>query len=65
MVRPKETIDPVFFRCVINNPETKKQFDSSIKGIGVPNLHLGEIKLQLSICFPRYLPMSENHNGRN
>lgn len=37
-------IDPVFFRCVINNHETKRQFDSSIKGIGVPNLHLGEIK---------------------
>ena len=31
-------------KCVINNPETKWQFDSSIKGIGVPNLHLGEIK---------------------
>jgi len=44
LLRPKEIIDPVFFRCVINNPETKKQFDSSIKGIGVPNLHLGEIK---------------------
>ena len=44
LLRPKEIIDPVFFRCAINNPETKKQFDSSIKGIGVPNLHLGEIK---------------------
>lgn len=44
LLRPKELIAPVFFRCAINNPETKKQFDSSIKGIGVPNLHLGEIK---------------------
>ena len=44
LLRPKEMIAPVFFRCVINNPETKRQFDSSIKGIGVPNLHLGEIK---------------------
>ena len=44
LLRPKKIIDPVFFRCVINNPETKRQFDSSIKGIGVPNLHLGEIK---------------------
>lgn len=44
LLRPKELINPVFFRCVINNPETKRQFDSSIKGIGVPNLHLGEIK---------------------
>ena len=44
LLRPKEEIDPVFLRCVINNPETKRQFDSSIKGIGVPNLHLGEIR---------------------
>ena len=44
LLRPKEMIDPTFFRCVINNPETKRQFDSSIKGVGVPNLHLSEIK---------------------
>lgn len=44
LLRPKAVIDPVFLRCVINNPETKRQFDLSIKGIGVPNLHLGEIK---------------------
>ena len=44
LLRPKKLINPVFFRCVINNPETKRQFDSGIKGIGVPNLHLGEIK---------------------
>ena len=44
LLRTKKIIDPVFLWCVINNPETKRQFDSSIKGIGVPNLHLGEIK---------------------
>lgn len=44
LLRPRAVIDPVFLRCVINNPETKRQFDLSIKGIGVPNLHLGEIK---------------------
>ncbi|MBE6105258.1 restriction endonuclease subunit S [Anaerovibrio lipolyticus] len=44
LLRPKNSIDPVFLRCAINSPETKTQFDSSIKGIGVPNLHLGEIK---------------------
>ena len=44
LLRPKEMIDPIFFRCVINNPETKRQFNSSIKGVGVPNLHLSEIK---------------------
>lgn len=30
--------------AAINMPETKVQFDGSLKGIGVPNLHLGEIK---------------------
>ena len=45
LLRPKTNmINPVYLRCVINNPDTKRQFDSSIKGIGVPNLHLGEIK---------------------
>ena len=44
LLRPSERINPIYFRCVINNPDTKHQFDSSIKGIGVPNLHLGEIR---------------------
>ena len=44
LLRPTEVINPVYFRCVINNLDTKRQFDGSIKGIGVPNLHLGEIK---------------------
>lgn len=30
--------------AAINADETKHQFDASLKGIGVPNLHLGEIK---------------------
>ena len=44
LLRPTKLINPVFFRCVINSQETKIQFDRSIKGIGVPNLHLSEIK---------------------
>lgn len=45
LLRPKtDIVNPVYLRCAINNPDTKRQFDSSIKGIGVPNLHLGEIK---------------------
>ena len=45
LLRPKtDIINPVYFRSAINSPDTKRQFDSSIKGIGVPNLHLGEIK---------------------
>jgi len=38
------SVDSVFLWGAINNAETKRQFDSSLKGIGVPNLHLGEIK---------------------
>lgn len=30
--------------AAINSIDTKRQFDASLKGIGVPNLHLGEIK---------------------
>lgn len=30
--------------AALNMPETKEQFDARLKGIGVPNLHLGEIK---------------------
>ncbi|MEE0931044.1 MAG: restriction endonuclease subunit S [Acutalibacteraceae bacterium] len=45
LLRPRtEKINPVYLRCVINNLDTKRQFDGSIKGIGVPNLHLSEIK---------------------
>mgnify|MGYP003289400044 CR=1 FL=1 len=45
LLRPiTDKVNPVYLRCAINNPDTKRQFDSSIKGIGVPNLHLGEIK---------------------
>ena len=55
LLRPRDVIDPVFLRCVINNPETKRQFDSSIKGIGVPNLHLGEIKKTKILLPPKEL----------
>ena len=58
LLRPKtDRVNPIFFRCVINNSDTKRQFDSSIKGIGVPNLHLGEIK-KTKILLP---PMSQQN----
>lgn len=43
LLRPIE-INSVYLWVAINSNETKQQFDSSLKGIGVPNLHLGEIK---------------------
>ena len=43
LLRPID-VDSVYLWAAINSAETKQQFDSSLKGIGVPNLHLGEIK---------------------
>lgn len=53
--------------AAINMPETKEQFDSRLKGIGVPNLHLSEIKktrlvappIELQDDFSRYLEQSD------
>ncbi|HDK7155201.1 TPA: restriction endonuclease subunit S [Clostridium botulinum] len=44
LLRPNETTYPPYILHVINSPMTKRQFDKSLKGIGVPNLHLKEIK---------------------
>ena len=58
LLRPiTDRVNPVYLRCAINNPDTKRQFDSSIKGIGVPNLHLGEIK-KTKVLLP---PMSKQN----
>ena len=37
-------INSIYLWAAINSQETKEQFEASLKGIGVPNLHLGEIK---------------------
>lgn len=44
LLRPKKSINPKFLLHAINSPATKRQFDAGLKGIGVPNLHLKEIK---------------------
>ena len=51
LLRPKKPFCPKYLLYAINNPQTKRQFDESLKGIGVPNLHLGEIK-KTKIIFP-------------
>ena len=43
LIRP-HGVDSTYLWAAINAAETKQQFDASLKGIGVPNLHLGEIK---------------------
>ena len=48
VLRPDQTIIyPQFLLQVINSPVCKKQFDSHLLGIGVPNLHLYEINKTL------------------
>ena len=37
-------INSTYLWAAVNSQETKAQFDASLKGIGVPNLHLKEIK---------------------
>ncbi len=44
LLRLKDGILPKYILFAINNKTTKQQFDGSLKGIGVPNLHLGEIR---------------------
>jgi type I restriction enzyme S subunit len=52
LLRPIE-INSVYLWAAINSVETKQQFDASLKGIGVPNLHLGEIKKAKIIVPPK------------
>ena len=44
LLRIKKDYDVNYVLKVINLPDTKQQFDSHLRGIGVPNLHISEIK---------------------
>lgn len=44
LLRPKEIVYPPYLLHAINSPYAKRQFNKSLKGIGVPNLHLKEIR---------------------
>ena len=44
-----------YLLAAINGEDTKRQFAAGIKGIGVPNLHLGEIKKARVLIPPREL----------
>lgn len=54
LIRP-HGVDPTYLWAAINAAETKQQFDASLKEIGVPNLHLGEIKKARIILPPMEL----------
>lgn len=51
-IRVKEEVTPEFMLHFINSPIAKKQFNKRLKGIGVPNLHLQEIR-EVIIDFPK------------
>lgn len=54
LLRAKAQILPKLLLYFINSPVAKKQFNSRLKGSGVPNLHLQEIR-QVEISFPKSL----------
>ncbi|WP_206210851.1 restriction endonuclease subunit S [Vogesella urethralis] len=47
LLRPRADVLPKYLLAAINSPACKKQFNGSLKGIGVPNLHLKEIRQAL------------------
>jgi type I restriction enzyme S subunit len=45
LLRPSSEVLSTYLHAAINSPLTKRQFDGALKGIGVPNLHLKDIRL--------------------
>jgi type I restriction enzyme S subunit len=54
LLRAKNEILPQLLLYFINSPVAKHQFNKRLKGIGVPNLHLEEIR-EVVISFPNSL----------
>ncbi|SUX48552.1 N-6 DNA methylase [Chryseobacterium indoltheticum] len=44
LLRPSEKLVPKYLLHCINSKDAKRQFNDRLKGVGVPNLHLKEIK---------------------
>lgn len=57
LLRLNNLHNPKYLTYAINSPATKRQFDDSLKGIGVPNLHLKEIRRTIIIIPP--LPLQQ------
>ena len=51
-IRVLDEVTPEFMLYFINSPIAKKQFNKRLKGSGVPNLHLEEIR-EVEISFPK------------
>ncbi|MFZ2664143.1 MAG: restriction endonuclease subunit S [Patescibacteria group bacterium] len=52
LLRVTNDITPEYLLYFVNSPFAKKQFNKRLKGSGVPNLHLQEIK-EVVISFPK------------
>ena len=62
LIKPDKTkVNSYFLKAAINHPFVKRQADKSIKGAGVPDLHLIEIK-SFKIPFPPMLQQIEFAN---
>ncbi len=44
LLRAKPVINPRLLLHIVNSPISKRQFNKRLKGVGVPNLHLKEIR---------------------
>ena len=54
LLRPLSVLRPKFLLFFINSPIAKQQFNKRLKGVGVPNLHLEEIR-EVVMSFPASL----------
>jgi len=54
LLRALDVILPSFLLHFINSPVAKEQFNKRLKGSGVPNLHLQEIR-EVTVSFPKSL----------
>jgi type I restriction enzyme S subunit len=58
-IRVLDEVTPDFMLYFINSPVAKKQFNKRLKGSGVPNLHLEEIR-EVVIPFPKSTEEQKN-----
>lgn len=58
LLRPSELVRPRFLLHFVNSPIAKEQFNKRLKGVGVPNLHLREIRA-VRIRFPSSLEVQD------
>ncbi|MFZ2632154.1 MAG: restriction endonuclease subunit S [Desulfosalsimonadaceae bacterium] len=54
LLRALDVISPYFLLYFINSSVAKEQFNKRLKGVGVPNLHLQEIR-EVTVSFPKSL----------